>query len=75
MRNALIARSATCLVAIGGGLGTISETALALKLSKCVFAWREDVQLEGLQPAASVEELIDSMMTWLLHRFEGAGVA
>ena len=31
MRNALVARSAVCLAAIGGNMGTLSEMALGLK--------------------------------------------
>jgi predicted Rossmann-fold nucleotide-binding protein len=30
MRNALIARSSLCLVAVGGGMGTLSEIAFGL---------------------------------------------
>jgi uncharacterized protein (TIGR00725 family) len=36
MRNALIVRSADVVVAIGGGYGTLSEIALALRLGKPV---------------------------------------
>lgn len=34
MRNALVVRSADGIIAVGGGYGTLSEIALALKLSK-----------------------------------------
>lgn len=43
MRNALIARAADSLIAIGGGYGTLSEVALALRLGRTVAAldtWR-----------------------------------
>ncbi len=59
MRNALIARSSLFLVAIGGGMGTISEMALGLKWEKQVFAWHPDVELAGLQIARDVDELIE----------------
>ena len=36
MRNALIVRAADALVAIGGGVGTLSEIALALKAGRPV---------------------------------------
>lgn len=36
MRNALVVRSADGIVAVGGGYGTLSELALALKLGKPV---------------------------------------
>ncbi len=42
-RNALVVRAAGAVVAIGGGLGTLSEIALALKAGKPVFGvdtWR-----------------------------------
>jgi len=65
MRNALIARSSACLVAIGGGMGTISEMALGLKWGKAVFCLYEDVALAGLRPAQSVDELIVMVADWL----------
>lgn len=36
-RNAIIARAALCLVAVGGGHGTASEIALALQVGRPVF--------------------------------------
>jgi uncharacterized protein (TIGR00725 family) len=38
MRNALIIRAASVVIAIGGGYGTLSEVALALKTGKPVIA-------------------------------------
>jgi uncharacterized protein (TIGR00725 family) len=63
MRNALIARGSVCLVAIGGGLGTLSEMALGLKWAKPVFTLYEDIQLPGADPAGNVEQLIE----WVLE--------
>lgn len=37
-RNAIIARAALCLIAIGGGNGTLSEIAYGLQFGKPVFA-------------------------------------
>jgi uncharacterized protein (TIGR00725 family) len=65
MRNALIARSSIGLIAIGGGLGTISEMALGLKLGKPVFALHEDVQLEGLQSFADASALLGAVVQWI----------
>jgi hypothetical protein len=48
-RNALIARAADALIAVGGEFGTLSEIALALKLGRPVVAitsWR--LEREGL---------------------------
>lgn len=37
LRNALVVRAADLVIAIGGGLGTLSEVALALKLGRRVI--------------------------------------
>jgi uncharacterized protein (TIGR00725 family) len=66
MRNAVIARSSLCLVAIGGGMGTISEMALGLKWGKNVFALYEDVRLEGARIAKNPGELLESVVRWLV---------
>lgn len=68
MRNALIARSSICLVAIGGGMGTISEAALGLKWNKPVFALHEDITLNGTRNARNVEQLIEWTAAWLAAR-------
>ena len=65
MRNAVIARSSICLVAIGGGMGTISEMALGLKWGKTVFALYPDVDLPGLKKAANADELLAHVSQWL----------
>ena len=43
-RNALIARTADALIAVGGGWGTLSEVALAMKMRRTV------VSLDGWEP-------------------------
>ena len=68
MRNALIARSSVCLVAIGGGMGTLSEMALGLKWGKQVFALHRDIVLPGANIAKDVDQLIEWTTTWLLSR-------
>ena len=70
MRNAVIARSSLCLIAIGGGMGTISEMALGLKWGKSVFALYEDVQLEGAKITANPDELLESVVHWLAEGME-----
>lgn len=50
-RNVLVARAADALVAVGGGYGTLSELALALKAGKTVVGlgtW----EIPGIVPAA-----------------------
>jgi uncharacterized protein (TIGR00725 family) len=48
-RNALVARAASVMVAIGGGLGTTSEMALALQWGKPVLAIHEAPEVPGRQ--------------------------
>jgi uncharacterized protein (TIGR00725 family) len=55
-RNVLIAHSADALIAVGGGYGTVSEAAIALKLGKPVIALEATWDLAGLQRAASPAE-------------------
>ena len=40
LRNGLVVRAADALVAVGGGFGTLSEVALALKLGRPVVGVR-----------------------------------
>lgn len=66
MRNALIARCAAAMIAIGGGYGTLSEIALALRLSRPVAAlhtW----EMRAPDGRAAAETL--------LHRATSAGDA
>jgi hypothetical protein len=58
-RNALVVRAADVLVAVGGGYGTLSEIALALKAGKPVIGlatWELGV---GLRAAGSAAEAVD----------------
>ena len=48
-RNAIVARAALCLVAVGGGYGTISEIALALQFGRPVFALAQAPAIEGVR--------------------------
>ena len=56
-RNALVVRAADALVAVGGGYGTLSEVALALKAGKPVIglgSW----DIEGVEPATGAEAAV-----------------
>ena len=58
-RNALVVRAADALIAVGGGFGTLSEIALALKAGKRVIGldtW--ELPAEGIEPAGSAEEAV-----------------
>ncbi len=65
MRNALIARSSVCLVAVGGGMGTLSEMAFGLKVGKTVFSLHAEYDLPGLTKAENADDLVEQLVTWL----------
>lgn len=47
-RNAIIARAAFCLIAIGGGVGTLSEVAFALQFKRPVFGLADAPRVDGV---------------------------
>lgn len=60
-RNALVVRAADALVAVGGGYGTLSEIAFALKAGKRVVglgSW----DIEGVEPAASPAAAVEAVL-------------
>lgn len=71
-RNAILARTADGVVALGGGLGTLSEIALALRHGRPavgIQTWRFDRERRTepeLRVAASPKEALD----WLFARME-----
>jgi uncharacterized protein (TIGR00725 family) len=57
-RNALVVRAADAVIAVGGGYGTLSEIALALKAGKRVVgiaSWELDDLIAVASPAEAVE--------------------
>jgi uncharacterized protein (TIGR00725 family) len=58
-RNAIIARAAIALVAIGGGYGTISELAFGLQFGKPVIGYFADPPLAGIERVGTVDETLD----------------
>ena len=56
-RNALVVRAADALIAVGGGYGTLSEIALALKAGKRVVGL-DSWEIEGVEPAGSAEQAV-----------------
>jgi uncharacterized protein (TIGR00725 family) len=63
-RNALVVRAADALVAIGGGYGTLSEVALALRAGKPVIGlgtWDIDGAQLASDPEAAVRAAFDSL--------------
>ena len=65
MRNSLIVRASDVLIAIGGGYGTLSEIALALKTGKKVVGLKT-WDIPGIINAHSVEEAV-SIATSLIR--------
>jgi uncharacterized protein (TIGR00725 family) len=60
-RNALVVRAADAVVAVGGGYGTLSEIALALKAGKRVVGigtW----DVEGVVSAPDAEAAVDAVL-------------
>ena len=65
-RNALVARSAFCLIAIGNSYGTLSEVALGLQFGKRVFGIAGAADVEGVSHAEDVELLLDGVAQLVL---------
>ncbi|MBL0712635.1 MAG: TIGR00725 family protein [Desulfosarcina sp.] len=60
-RNALVACAALCLVAVGGGYGTISEMAFALQFGKKVFVLANGPHIEGVQRCTDAARAADEV--------------
>lgn len=66
-RNALIARASLCLIAIGGGLGTLSEMALGLQWNKPVFTLLGAPSVRGAEVFDDVDTLVARVANWLVN--------
>jgi len=60
-RNAIVARAALCLVAVGGGYGTISEVALGLQFEKVVFTLLDGPTMAGTRSCRTVDQVMDGV--------------
>lgn len=60
-RNAIVARAALCLVAIGGGYGTISEVALGLQFEKTVFTLLDGPAITGTHARTTCDQVMDGV--------------
>jgi uncharacterized protein (TIGR00725 family) len=67
-RNILIARTADVLVAIDGKYGTLSEMAFALQLGKPVITLHPWLHVPGTISAATPEEAIELVQTYLTEQ-------
>lgn len=65
-RNALVARAAFCLVAIGDSYGTLSEVALGLQFGKRVFGLLGAAQIAGVRHCDSVNAAMDAVAAHVL---------
>ncbi|RQX83663.1 hypothetical protein DF034_07730 [Burkholderia anthina] len=64
-RNALVARASVCLIAVGGGLGTLSEIALGLQWGKPVFTICGAPQVAGVECFDEADRLVARVAQWL----------
>ncbi len=70
MRNALIARVARAMIAVGGGVGTLSEIALMLRIGRPVCAvssWEISPPHGGSPPIHRAADA-GSAVTWVMDR-------
>ncbi len=65
-RNAVIARAAVCLLAVGGGYGTTSEMAFALQFGRPVLALDDAPDLPGVVRVGSVTDALTQLCRQLL---------
>jgi uncharacterized protein (TIGR00725 family) len=61
-RNALVVRAADAVIAIGGGYGTLSEIAFALKAGKRVIGL-DTWDIEGISPADGPEAAVAAALS------------
>ncbi len=66
-RNAIIARAALVLVAVGGGYGTLSEIAFGLQFGKPVLGFFDAAPLPGVALVATVDEALDRVARVVLE--------
>src|SRR5262245_19168983 len=65
--NALIARAALVLAAVGGGYGTLSEMAFGLQFGKPVLAVGGPAPIADVEPMASADEALDRIARVVLE--------
>lgn len=57
-RNAIIVHTATVLISVAGGYGTLSEMAMALKIGKSVVSLLPQFHIPGIRIARSPHEAV-----------------
>ena len=73
-RNAIIARAAIALIAVGGGHGTITEMAFGLHFSRLVLALNDAPTVPGAQVCVDLDEVEHRLTRHLLGLDEPARV-
>lgn len=66
-RNAIIARACVILIAIGGGVGTLSEMALGLQFKRLVMATEDAPAVNGVPIVSTVDDIIERIAIHLLQ--------
>lgn len=66
-RNAILTRAALCLVAVGGGYGTLSEIAFGLQFEKKVIGLSGAPNIPGMLPCRSPKEAGDRIARVVLN--------
>lgn len=65
-RNALIARAACCIIAVGGGYGTLSEIAFALQFGRPVFSLEGSPAVDGVNKCTHPDEALERVARVIL---------
>ncbi|MDH5750937.1 MAG: TIGR00725 family protein [Deltaproteobacteria bacterium] len=71
-RNAILARAALCLVAVGGGVGTLSEMALGIQFNRPVISLCNAPHVPGAIQAASLDDALQQVAAIALNFFSPA---
>lgn len=66
-RNAIVACASCCLIAIGGGYGTLSEIALGLQFERPVFALEGAPSVAGVIPVENWSDLEKALCRLVLN--------
>ena len=74
-RNAIIARAALALIAVGGGYGTLSEIAFGLQFGRPVLALAGAPPVAGVRSMASPEAALDAVCRIVLALPESAAIS
>jgi uncharacterized protein (TIGR00725 family) len=71
LRNGLVARAADAVIAVGGGYGTLSEVALALKSDKPVIGLNTWA-IDGVQRVESAQAAVETVLAAVAERSPGS---